>query len=139
MISRLINLIHSSPRMILNHEQRRAKSSRPEHRRLRKFLLDNKEMKCIICQKNHPKYLLECAHIKPRYLSSELERNDVNIVNWMCRNCHKIYDIGDITIDEGILIKNDFIKSYDFQDNFNFEEYGRSDIYFEFHKNNIFK
>ena len=85
--------------------------------------MNNKEMKCIICQKNHPKYLLECAHIKPRYLSTDWERNDVNIVNWMCRNCHKIYDIGDITIDEGILIKNDFIKSYDFKDNFNFEEY----------------
>lgn len=137
MISRLINLIHCTPRLILNQEPRRYKSSRPEQLRLRKFLLDNKEMKCIICQKNHFKYLLECTHIKPRYLSSDRERNDVNIVNWMCRNCHK-YDIGDITIDEGILIKNDFINEYDFQDNFNFEEYERSGFYFKFHKKKIF-
>jgi predicted restriction endonuclease len=113
-------------------------SSRPEQRKLRKFLLDNKEHKCIICQKDHPTYLLECAHIKPRCMSNEVERYDFNIVNWMCRNCHKIYDKGDIGINEGLLIKSDFIKDFDFDDNFRNEEFIRSSKYFDYHFKNIY-
>ena len=93
-------------------------SSRPEQRKLRKFLLDNKEKKCIICQKNHPPYLLECAHIKPRCMSNDVERLDINIVNWMCRNCHKIYDKGDIGVRECLLVKSDFMKYFFFDNNF---------------------
>ena len=117
----------------------RQMSSRPEQRKLRKFLLDNKEHKCIICQKNHPPYLLECAHIKPRCMSSNVERLDFNIVNWMCRNCHKIYDKGDIGIDNGFLIKSEFVKIYDFDGNFKESEYERSKKYFNYHLKNIYK
>ena len=108
-------------------------SSRPEQRKLRKFLLDNKEKKCVICQKNHPPYLLECAHIKPRCMSNDVERLDFNIVNWMCRNCHKIYDKGDIGVREGLLVKSDFMKDFDFDNNFKKDEYDRSLKYFNYH------
>ena len=114
-------------------------SSRPEHYKIRKYLLENKEQKCIICQKNHPPYLLECAHIKPRALADSVEKNDYAIVNWMCRNCHKIYDKGDISVKDGILIKNEYIEEFDFISNFKTEEYEKSSKYYEFHYKNVFK
>ena len=114
-------------------------SSRPEHNKLRNLLIKNKERKCIICQMHHPDYLLECAHIKPRCISDNKERNDINIVNWMCRNCHKIYDKGDIGINEGQLEKSFFIEEFDFIDNFNDKYWMESKVYFDYHYNNIFK
>ena len=114
-------------------------SSRPEQRKLRNYLIKNKDKKCIICQGHHPDYLLECAHIKPRCISNSNERNDVNIVNWMCRNCHKIYDKGDIGINEGKLEKSFFIEEFDFKDNFNHNEWFTSKEYFEHHYQFIFK
>lgn len=114
-------------------------SSRPEQRRLRKYLLENKEHKCIICQKNHPPYLLECAHIKPRCVSNDIERYDFNIVNWMCRNCHKIYDRGDIGINNGVMVESEYLKRFDFEGNFKVSEYDRSIKYFYYHLKKIFK
>ena len=140
MITRIVNLMYYNFSRISYYSQdtRRYKSYRPEQKKLRKYLIDNKEMKCIICQRNLPHYLLECAHIKPRCLSSNKERIDFNIVNWMCRNCHKIYDKGDIGITNGELVKNDFICEYDFIDNFNKEEWFKSENYFNYHFRNIF-
>lgn len=90
-------------------------ASRPEQYRLRKNLINNSENRCIICKSRAPIYLLECAHIKPRSVSNEKERNDTGIVSWMCRNCHKFYDKGDVSIiDPGIVIVSP---------QFNFEEY----------------
>jgi predicted restriction endonuclease len=123
----------------MNSRLIRYMSSRPEQRKLRKFLLDNKEHSCIICQKNLPPYLLECAHIKPRCISNEIEKYDFNIVNWMCRNCHKIYDKGDISIDNGIMVESEYLKRFDFEGNFKISEYNRSNKYFYFHFKNIFK
>ena len=51
-----------------------------KQRRLRKYLLDNHEPYCIICKTKVPVYALECAHIKPRSVSNNRERNDTGIV-----------------------------------------------------------
>ena len=48
---------------------------------LRKHLINNTENRCIICKSRAPIYLLECAHIKPRSVSNEKERNDTGIVS----------------------------------------------------------
>ena len=42
--------------------------------------------------------MCECAHIKLRCISNYQERHDFNTVNWMYRNCHKLYDYGDLSI-----------------------------------------
>ena len=129
MISRLLNF----------RKHIRYMSSRPEQQKLRRYLLENKEHKCIICQKNYPTYVLECAHLKPRCVCNHIERNDFNVVNWMCRNCHKIYDNGDIGVNDGILIKNDFIEDFDFEDKFMENEYLGGEKYYKYHILNIFK
>lgn len=142
MISRIVNLLHfNMPRVkyYMLNESVRYKSNRPEQKKLRKYLEDNKERKCIICQRKLPNYTLECAHIKPRYLSNERERHDFNIVNWMCRNCHIVFDKGDIGVDNGELLKSVDIEDYDFDFNFKKEQFMMSKDYFEFHFNNIFK
>ena len=41
-----------------------------------------------------PLCLLETAHLKPRYLLNNNEKNDNNVVEFMCRFCHKLYDDG---------------------------------------------
>jgi predicted restriction endonuclease len=114
--------------------------TRPEQYKLRKFLLDNSDPICIFCQKEFPKYVLECAHIKPRFLSSQKERHDFNNINWMCRNCHKIYDYGHISIDlGGELVVNDEIINFDLDFQLRKNEYLKSKDYFTFHYYNIFK
>ena len=115
----------------------RLMSSRPEQKKLRNYLIKNKQPICIICQKEYPLYVLECAHIKPRSLSTWEERYDYNIVNWMCRNCHKIYDKGTIGIKDGFLIKNSDLSNFEF--NFKTTEYNRSSKYFDYHFENIKK
>ena len=44
------------------------KEKRLEQQSLRKYLLNEKEHKCILCYKILPVCLLETAHIKPRNL-----------------------------------------------------------------------
>jgi hypothetical protein len=140
MISRLVSIVNNRYFICLNnHHQLRYKSNRPEQKKLRKYLEDNKEKKCIICQRNLPPYILECAHIKPRTLCNNIERLDNNVVNWMCRNCHKIYDVGDIGIHNSNLVTSDVLKDFDFHHDFKDNQYMMSQDYFEFHFNNIFK
>lgn len=114
-------------------------SNRPEQKKLRRYLEENKDPVCIICQKNHPPYILECAHIKPRTICNKSERLDIGVVNWMCRNCHRIYDKGDVGIFNGKLFKSEGILEYDFKDNFKTEEYFKSKEYFDYQYKNIFK
>ena len=142
MISRIVNLIsfRNYNFSYYNLEQKRYKSSRPEQKKLRNYLEKNKEKKCIICQRNLPPYTLECAHIKPRMLCSIQERHDFNVVNWMCRNCHIIFDRGGIGINDGRLLISDDLKQFsDFSTNFNTEDFYMSRDYFEYHFNYIFK
>lgn len=113
-------------------------ATRPEQYKLRNYLIKNKEHKCIICNKYYPLYLLECAHIKPRYIADEKERLDYNIVQWMCRNCHKIYDSGDIGIKNKKIYKTNnvlHIISNNYIDSIN---YNNSIHYFNFHFNNFY-
>ena len=134
MISRISGILYniSSPKYIKYY------SSRPEQKRLRNYLERNKDPTCIICQQHLPLYLLECAHIKPRTICSKSERLDIGVVNWMCRNCHKIYDKGDIGILNGKLFKSDILDNYNLKFNFKEEEYLRSQKYFDYQFKNIF-
>ena len=52
---------------------------------------------------------------------------------------HKIYDNGDIGVKDGILIKNDFIEDFDFEDKFMGNEYLGGEKYYKYHILNIFK
>ncbi len=118
-------------------------STRPEHAKLRQYLINHKDSNCLICKRKFPIYLLECSHIKPRSLASNCERHDYNIVNWMCRICHKIYDKGDIGIKNSVIYKKCYLDKYTnlglnqckFVD---FKEYIRSKKYFDYHFKNIF-
>ena len=142
MISRIVSLINYSPSIFkyYSHNPKRCKSSRPEQKKLRNYLENNKEKKCIICQKNLPHYVLECAHIKPRSVCNFNERYDFNVVNWMCRNCHIIFDRGGIGVMEGeLLISKDIECFLDFEPNFKEEEFYMANEYYRYHFNKIFK
>jgi predicted restriction endonuclease len=142
MISRITNLLslRNYNFAYYNPEQKRYMSGRTEQNKLRNYLEKNKDKKCIICQKHLPPYTLECAHIKPRMFCSIQERHDFNVVNWMCRNCHIIFDRGGIGIKDGeILISDDLKQFSDFSTNFNTENFYTSPDYFRYHFNNIFK
>ena len=84
---------------------------RQEQQSLRKYLIENKEQICITCKKYLPLDLLETAHLKPRCLLKKYELYDKNIVEFMCRYCHKLYDSGFIGITNGELkVSNLLIK-----------------------------
>ena len=70
---------------------------------------------CIICNKYLPLELLETAHLKPRCLLNKYELEDKNIVEFMCRYCHKLYDSGFIGIkDSELKVSKSLIKkNYD--------------------------
>ena len=121
-------------------------ASRPEQRRLRQFLKDNHEPYCIICKTKVPVYALECAHIKPRSVSNNRERNDTGIVSWMCRNCHKFYDVGDVSvIDPGVVVISQEFNLEEYPDilrvnnTTNIQNYLENKKYFDYHFQKIFK
>jgi hypothetical protein len=74
------------------------KEVRQEQHLLRTYLTENKKQICIICNKYLPLELLETAHLKPRHLLKKHELYDKNVVEFMCRYCHKLYDSGFIGI-----------------------------------------
>ncbi|VVU94355.1 hypothetical protein CPAV1605_77 [seawater metagenome] len=128
---------------ITSNSNLRGFASRPEHAKLRQHLINCKKPNCLICQRKLPIYLLECSHIKPRSLATRHERHDYNIVNWMCRICHKIYDKGDIGIKNSVIHKNSSLDKYtDLElknlSEIDFNEYLRSKKYFDYHFKNIF-
>ena len=121
-------------------------ASRPEQSRLRKHLISNRENRCVICKSKAPLYLLECAHIKPRSVSNNKERNDNGIVSWMCRNCHKFYDRGDVSIiDPGLVIVSphfnfdEYPEILRFDNTFNISDYEKNREYYDYHFHKVFK
>jgi len=118
------------------------KEIRPEQKQLRNYLITNKPQICIICDKTLPLCLLETAHLKPRCILNNNEKNDKNIVEFMCRYCHNLYDNGFLAVYKGLLQVSAFINKYDLHYNKNKKIYyynPKNEIYFIFHYNYIFK
>jgi len=126
---------------IINSLSMRSLSERKYQRSLRKYLLSNKKNKCILCNNNFPYEVLETAHLKPNYLLNNIELSDEHNVELMCRNCHKFYDLGYITVFNGSIIKNKQLLKYNYNilnkyiDNYNFN----NSHYFNYHFKYIFK
>jgi hypothetical protein len=92
---------------------------RLEQQKLRIYLINNKQHKCIMCDKTLPLCLLETAHLKPRCLLNSNEMKDNNIVEFMCRYCHNLYDNGYLGLYNGLLCVSPFINKYDLHYNKN--------------------
>ena len=111
---------------------------RQEQQRLRNYLISNKKQLCIICEKKLPLCLLETAHLKPRCILNNIEKNDNNIVEFMCRYCHNLYDNGFLAVYKGLLQVSTIINQYDLQYNKNKQipYYNlQNETYFMFHYN----
>jgi hypothetical protein len=118
------------------------KEIRFEQQKLRTYLIKNKEQKCILCDKKLPLCLLETAHLKPRCLLNSSEIKDNNIVEFMCRYCHNLYDNGYLGLYNGLLYVSSIINNYDLQYNKNtlIIHYNiHNKIYFNFHYKHIYK
>jgi hypothetical protein len=120
------------------------KEVREEQQMLREYLINNKKHICIICDKNLPLCLLETAHLKPRCLLHYIEKNDNNVVEFMCRFCHKLYDDGYLGIYNGLLCVSQVItkNKYDLQYNENKQiiYYNiKNNKYFDYHYRNIYR
>jgi hypothetical protein len=115
---------------------------RQEQKQLRNYLISNKKQICIICEKNLPLCLLETAHLKPRCILNNNEKNDKNIAVFMCRYCHNLYDNGFLSVYNGLLQVSPIINQYDLIYNKNKEiiYYNlQNETYFNFHYKYIFK
>ena len=116
-------------------------SQRKYQRSLRNYLIETKENKCILCIQYFPINVLETAHLKPNSILNEIELKDKNNVELMCRNCHKFYDLGYISIFNGTIIKNKELLTYNYNisnkyiDNYNF----KNAHYYNYHFRHIFK
>jgi hypothetical protein len=114
---------------------------RQEQQKLRKYLIDTKPHVCIICVKKLPLCLLETAHLKPRCILNYSEMNDINVVEFMCRYCHNLYDNGFLSVYNESLCVSDIINGYDI----NFTNKGiiycnkNNEKYFNFHYRYIFR
>ena len=118
------------------------KEIRIEQQTLRRYLIKNKEQKCILCDKHLPLCLLETAHLKPRCLLNSSEIKDNNIVEFMCRYCHNLYDNGYLGLYNGLLYVSPIINNYDLDYNKNtlIIHYNIDNkIYFNFHYKYIYK
>jgi len=80
--------------------------------------------------------------LKPRCILNKNEINDKNIVEFMCRYCHNLYDNGFLSVYNGLLQVSGKIIQYDLQYNtnkqidcFNLQ----NQKYFIFHYNYIYK
>ena len=73
---------------------------------LRNYLIKSKYPNCILCNIEYPIEVLETTHLKPYSVSTDIERKDINIIEFMCRNCHKFYDMGFVSVINGAIIKN---------------------------------
>ena len=145
-IRTIINIFKKYNRRIkLDKKKYSLKEVREEQQSLRNYLINNKEQICIICDKKLPLCLLETAHLKPRYLLNNNEKNDNNVVEFMCRFCHKLYDDGYLGISSlGLLcVSSDITKN-----NYNLEYNENKPIiyyntknnkYFDYHYRNIYR
>ena len=124
------------------HRKYELKEIRQEQKLLRNYLISNKKQMCIICEKKLPLCLLETAHLKPRCILNNNEKNDKNIVEFMCRYCHNLYDNGFLAVYKGLLQVSTFINQYDLHYNNNKQIHNynlQNEIYFIFHYNYIYK
>jgi len=115
---------------------------REEQKQLRNYLIANKTQMCIICEKKLPLCLLETAHLKPRCILNYYEKNDKNIVEFMCRYCHSLYDNGFLSVYNGLLQVSSFINQYDINYNKNKQILiynTQNEKYFIFHHTYIYK
>ena len=125
-----------------NHRKYELKEIRKEQQQLRNYLITNKQHICIICDKKLPLCLLETAHLKPRCILNNNEINDTNVVEFMCRYCHNLYDNGFLSIYNGLLQVSTFIHNYDLQYNQNKQIFFynlQNEKYFIFHYKFIYK
>jgi hypothetical protein len=130
-----------NPKQMLYNKKFQLKQNRPEQSRLRQYLINNKKHKCVICDKILPLCLLETAHLKPRCILNHKERNDKNVVEFMCRYCHHLYDNGLLSVNDGLLYVSPIINKYDLQYDKNkpIKYYNLyNEKYFNFHYNYIF-
>ena len=68
--------------------------------------------------------------------------NDINVVEFMCRYCHNLYDNGFLSVYNGLLQVSTFINNYDLQYNKNkhIVFYNSQNAkYFSFHYKYIYK
>jgi len=125
-----------------NHIKYQLREIKQKQKQLRNYLISNKKQICIICEKKMPLCLLETAHLKPRYLLNNNEKNDKNIVEFMCRYCHNLYDNGFLAVYKGLLQVSTFINHYDlhYNNNKKIHYYNlQNEIYFIYHYNCIYK
>ena len=125
-----------------NYRKYELREIRQEQHQLRNYLINNKKQICIFCDKYLPLCLLETAHLKPRCILNNNEKNDKNIVEFMCRYCHYLYDNGFLAVYKGLLQVSTFITQYDLQykNNKQIPYYNlQNEIYFMFHYNYIYK
>ena len=125
-----------------NHRKYELREIRKEQQQLRNYLITNKQHICIICDKKLPLCLLETAHLKPRCILNNNEINDANVVEFMCRYCHNLYDNGFLSIYNGLLQVSTFINNYDLQYNKNKQIFFynlQNEKYFIFHYKFIYK
>ena len=79
---------------------------------------------------------------KPRCILNNNERNDKNVVEFMCRYCHNLYDNGFLAVYNGLLYVSTFIDNYDLDYNKNKQItfYNlQNEKYFIFHYKYIYK
>ena len=110
---------------------------------LRKYLLCNKVNICVMCQNNYPFNILESAHLMPRKNLSDSERLDINLVEFMCPNCHKLYDRGlhSINLDGKIIVSSQLDNYYELNkiNNYDFRNINlKNREYIDYHNKNIF-
>ena len=122
---------------------RRFYSSRPEQKYLRNYLITNFDNSCMLCTKKYPLYVLECCHIQPRRSLAKKYYRDTNNVLLLCKNCHSIFDNGDVGIKYDKIETNDILKDYpdidlNYIDNFEFTSL-ENEKYLNYHYINIFK
>jgi hypothetical protein len=86
---------------------------RNEQTELRKVLLKNQETgSCTLCHRIFPKCFLVAAHIKPRNLCNDYEKRDLNVATLMCKTgCDDAFENGYVTVQNGIVIKNNLKSS----------------------------
>ena len=125
-----------------NHKKYVLREIRQEQQLLRNYLIANKEHLCIICDKMLPLCLLETAHLKPRCILNNNEKNDKNIVEFMCRYCHNLYDNGFLAVYNGLLQVSSLFIQYDlhYKKDKVIHYYNLyNEKYFIFHHNYIYK
>ena len=87
--------------VIKNRTKKQAlKEIREEQQKLRDYLVKNKPLCCILCSRKLPLCLLETAHLIPRCILKPDERDNTNLVEFMCRYCHTLYDSGLLGVNE---------------------------------------